>query len=300
MNDQMIQKIIANRIPCYFISPHLDDAVLSAGGLIAHLSKHTQVEVVTVFTNASPRPYTFSIKMLLNQCEYIDADELFTDCRREDREACALVGAKPHHLGHTDALWRKIPSPHILRRILSHVLPEFLYVYPTYRMHVIRGGISRYDKSLVETLGKELSAIVAERKDAIIFCPLALRSHIDHVLVRDVCLANFDNVFMWQDFPYNMKNGLGTKEISSLGKEAFRWDAEKDMKKKMIESYVSQIHAMFPDGNIPLVPEVYYTASKYALAWAQNFEWQKSSHSFLDSMSRNYTSLLEYHALLAK
>jgi len=52
MNNEIINNIIREKIPCFFISPHLDDAALSAGGLIAYLSQHTHVEVIDVFTEA--------------------------------------------------------------------------------------------------------------------------------------------------------------------------------------------------------------------------------------------------------
>jgi LmbE family N-acetylglucosaminyl deacetylase len=258
MNNHIVQKIITAKISCYFVSPHLDDAMLSAGGLLAYLSSHTQVDVVTVFTHASARPYTLSAETFLKQCGYTDADTLFDDRRNEDTNACAIVGITPHHLGQVDALWRKIPSPNFLRKTLSRILPEFLHVYPTYRMHIIRGGVSRHDTSLSNVLGEELKKIIGAQKEYALFCPLALRSHVDHVLVRDVCLAHFDNVFMWQDFPYNTRNSMDVKKTDALGIEAFRWDTEKEKKKEMIASYTSQVQAMFPDGNIPLMPEVYY------------------------------------------
>ncbi len=265
MNDQTIQKIIAGRIPCYFISPHPDDAALSAGGLITYLAHHTHVEVVTVFTNASRRPYTLSAKTLLNQCGYSDADTFFNDRRIEDTNACAIVGIKPRHLGYVDALWRKIYSPNILRRILSYILPEFLHIYPTYRLHIIRGEVSSHDAELSNTLGKELRKIIDTGKEYMLFCPLAVRSHVDHELVRDVCLKNFDNVLMWQDVPYNTRNYTCPDEMDMIGSEAFQWGSEKDTKKQMIEAYTSQRKAMFPDGNIPLVPEVYYATKRNTL-----------------------------------
>lgn len=266
MNDHAIQKIIADKIPCYFISPHLDDAVFSAGGLIAYLSRHTQVEIVTVFTSASPRPYTFSATQFLKQCAYADVDALFADRRNEDRSACAIIGITPVHLGHTDALWRKVSSPGILRRMLSRILPEFLHAYPTYRLHIIRGGVSRHDKPLSMVLGEELKKIVGTDKEHMLFCPLAVRSHIDHVLVRDVCLAVFakERVILWEDFPYNIANPIGEKDIAPFAARAFSFDRPEEREKKlnMIRAYKSQAQAMFPDGNIPLVPEVYYSPRK--------------------------------------
>lgn len=258
MNNVVVQKIIAGKIPCYFVSPHLDDAALSAGGLIAHLSRHTRVIVITVFTHASPRPYTLSAKAFMKQCGYADADALFGDRRNEDAGACALVGAVPHHLGRVDALWRKIPSPRFLRRILSRLVPELLHVYPTYRLHIIRGKVSQNDAPLSEALGKDLKKIIGGRTESVVFCPLALRSHVDHALVRDACLANFDRVILWRDFPYHIRHAANAREIGVLGSEAFQWDAESEMKEKMAASYASQMQAMFPDGHIPLAPEVYY------------------------------------------
>lgn len=266
MNDHAIQKIIADKIPCYFVSPHLDDAMFSAGGLIAYLSSRTRVEVITVFTNASPRPYTFSATQFLKQCAYADADTLFADRRNEDKNACAIIGVTSVHLGHTDALWRKVSSPGILRRMLSRILPEFLHAYPTYRLHIIRGGVSRHDKPLSMVLSEELKRIIGADKDYALFCPLAVRSHIDHVLVRDACLAVFakERVMLWKDFPYNIANPPGEKDIAPFAALAFSFDRPEEREKKlnMMRAYKSQVRAMFPGGNIPLASEVYYSPLK--------------------------------------
>jgi hypothetical protein len=53
--EKIIAHIIKNKIPCYFLSPHLDDAVLSAGGLISSLSGNTSVTVVNIFTTAGEK-----------------------------------------------------------------------------------------------------------------------------------------------------------------------------------------------------------------------------------------------------
>ncbi len=262
MNETIIEKIITERIPCYFISPHLDDAVLSAGGLIAYLSQYTQVEGISVFTTASPRPYTFSVRQFLRQCGYEDADQLFTSRREEDREAYSLVNIVPRHLGYVDALWRKISTPGFFRRLFSHILPEFVHVYPTYRIHIVRGKISRHDEGLMHNLGEALKALIGEDKQCVVFCPIALRSHIDHIFIRDVCLKNFENVILWSDFPYNIRNAASAGEIEAIGNEVFKWDSQKDIKEKMIKAYTSQTKAIFPDGTIPLVQEVYYSPRK--------------------------------------
>lgn len=258
MNNPVVRKIIANKIPCYFVSPHLDDAALSAGGLIAHLSRRTRVEVITVFTNAAPGPCTLSAKAFLRQCGHKDALTLFAERRREDACALALVGITPIHLEHVDALWRAIPSLGTIRRALARLFPEFRHIYPTYRSHIVRGDVSRRDAPLSAALAEELAGIIDTRRAYALFCPLALHSHVDHELVRDACLATFDNVFLWQDFPYILEGKLSAGKTDIFGNEAFRWNGEMETKRNMIMVYASQARAMFPDGNIPLVPEIYY------------------------------------------
>ena len=41
-----------------FLSPHLDDAVLSCGALIVALAQHAPTLVATFFSEATPRPWS--------------------------------------------------------------------------------------------------------------------------------------------------------------------------------------------------------------------------------------------------
>ncbi|MCR4313010.1 MAG: PIG-L family deacetylase [Candidatus Roizmanbacteria bacterium] len=71
----------------YFISPHLDDAILSAGGLINYLKDRKKIKIITVFT---------------------EGDKLFLKRRIEDMNVCRYLGIEYLHLGFTDVLWRDI------------------------------------------------------------------------------------------------------------------------------------------------------------------------------------------------
>ena len=90
--QSIFSKIAQKRIPSYFISPHLDDAVLEAGGLLRDLAKMTQVTVVTVFTETSKRPMTLSAKTFMKQCGYDDERKLFLDRRAEDMIVLDSIG----------------------------------------------------------------------------------------------------------------------------------------------------------------------------------------------------------------
>lgn len=259
MSKTIIEKIIAEKIPCFFVSPHLDDAVLSAGGLIAHFSKHTKVEIVNVFSQASEPPYTLSGKTNLKQHGYTDAVRLFEDRKKEDRAAFAHIGKETIDLGFVDGLWRKIEKPAFWRRAIGYLLPEILHVHPTFALHITRDRIPKHDEQLMFRIENELKKLTSSYKEFYIFCPLALRrAHIDHFIVREVCLNAFENVILWEDYPYNDRmNGVITYTGISP-RELFRWDGEKDIKKKMISAYTSQVPGLFPGGRFQLIDEVYY------------------------------------------
>ena len=108
--------------PCFFISPHLDDAVFSAGGLMIFLAKKNPVTVVNVFTEAGDLPYTLSAKKYLSVCEVDDARKLFEQRRNEDQKVLEKVGVKVVNLGFVDALWRKKEGVARFK-----IIPEFAY-----------------------------------------------------------------------------------------------------------------------------------------------------------------------------
>lgn len=257
MNSEHIKRIIDNRIPCYFISPHPDDAVLSAGGLMSYLSNHTEVFVVNVFTKPSSQPYSLSARVFLKQCKYDNADDLFKDRINEDRIALESIGIKPFYLGFVDALWRKIENPNFALRMISKILPDIGNVYPLYRYHIVGNKISTKDSQLILRIKDELNTLINTDKPYYVFCPLGIDSHIDHLVVRKSCVNNFNNVIMWSDFPYNVRRKAGGG-IDKLVKESFIFNEGKEVKKDIIKLYKSQVGAIFPDNSIALVPEVFY------------------------------------------
>ena len=82
------------RFKAVFISPHLDDAVLSCGGTIAQLAASGRVLVLNVFTHY-PSSYRKGA---------INAGEQRYD---EEREAARCLGYQSVNLGETDAIFRE-------------------------------------------------------------------------------------------------------------------------------------------------------------------------------------------------
>jgi len=99
------------------LSPHLDDAVFSCGGLLAARPGAT---VVTVFAGlpADDVPLTDWDA----RCGFESARQAMTARREEDARALAALGATPHWLDFLDAQYSRSPSPHELGEALLDTL----------------------------------------------------------------------------------------------------------------------------------------------------------------------------------
>lgn len=246
MKNTMLNTILTTKKTCYFISPHLDDAIFSAGALMTALANHTKIVVITIFTEAGKDRPTLSAKKFLEQCGYKNAPALFAARRKEDEASLRKLNSTPVHLGFSDALWRKKRET-----FLGQILPEIDHSYPTYRWHVIKGIISQDDKPMINEIKQKLQSIISE-KDAFIFCPTGIGNHVDHVITSKICKDIFPNVIYWSDFPYNTHQ---TKSMQDF--ETFQVSENLSEKKKLMELYHSQYQAMFKNG-VQLQPEEFF------------------------------------------
>jgi LmbE family N-acetylglucosaminyl deacetylase len=255
--EKLAKYITANKIKVYFISPHLDDAALSCGGLINYLSDKTSVSVVSVFTAVSSHPYTLSARAYLRQCKNPDAKKLFDQRKEEDRKIFNLRGVKTIHLDFIDAQWRKKDRLNFLERIVSRIIPEISHIYPIYRWHVVSGVISKLDKKMIDEIKEALSQIINSDQKSIVFCPLGIGKHVDHIITRECCLEIFDhNLGLWSDFPYNKKSVLVLPDKEKYDEINYSFDKQK--KKDLIRAYETQYDAMFPGDSINIEDERFY------------------------------------------
>lgn len=250
---QAVNRIRKDKAPVYFISPHLDDAVLSAGGLISALSSSVKVYVVSVFTRPDNGASTLSAKRFLSICGYKDKESLFADRRLEDRLACERLGAEPVHLGFIDALWRKKNYNNVYSSVLGKIFPSFVHRYPTYRWHVVSGKLHPEDLStLKEQLKISIKLVVPD--NAYVFCPAGCGEHADHLLVKLACEEIFDRPAYWLDYPYSLKSG----PITMAERNKAAWFENSSRKLEAIRGYKTQLKGLFPHGVIKFLPEIFY------------------------------------------
>jgi hypothetical protein len=240
------------------LSPHLDDAVLSCGALIRALSDRCAVTVLTAFTTAGPPPHTYAARSFLRQCSVSDAAALFAARRAEDRRVLGQLGVAHEHLGFADALFRRRESTAPFVRYAGRLVPEVVHRYPTYRFDIAKGRIAGGDAPLVATLADIVDDRIRRTEARFVFCPLGIGRHVDHLLVRAVGGQFPERVVYYADFPYNQNGAPDPEFVHRNRLVPWSWTDGIGAKDGLIRGYRTQVAAIFPDGRIPVVPEIYY------------------------------------------
>lgn len=256
--DNVLSNIIKTKQTCIFISPHLDDAMLSAGGLIHYLSSKTKVIVINVFTESSDDKQTLSAWKFVKDMGYKKPSILFKERRNEDQQAFSKMHIVPINLGFSDALWRKKKG--LVPQLLGNFLPEFAHAYPTYRFHMTKGKLAKADRETITEVSEKLQTIIDQEKKPLIFCPLGVGNHVDHRLTRQVCEQKFSNRVYWSDFPYNIRENKDGTPPQGYFKATF--PVKINDKRALIMAYKTQVSGLFSDGIIPDHKEIFFLAKK--------------------------------------
>jgi LmbE family N-acetylglucosaminyl deacetylase len=148
-----------------YLSPHLDDAVLSAGGLIYEQSHSgIPVEIWTFMCGFAPEDAVSPFAELLHKLwGFSSAEETTRKRREEDRQAAALVGATIRHFDFLDCIYRRgADGEWLYTDVFTPPRPE--------------------DAALPSQIAAEITRHLAPGD--VLVCQLAVGSHVDHVLVR--------------------------------------------------------------------------------------------------------------------
>ncbi len=218
-----------------FLSPHLDDAVLSCGDYIVKLLQDGEkVKVVTIFTGYPVEgELSDAAKKFHEECGC--GNEPIKYRCAEDAAAMNYIGCEYSHLGLYECLYRKDDSG---KNIYSDL--EDIY-------HLDFDAERAYIQQTRNLLLQEL-----ENYDYI-YAPLGIGNHADHLLVHsiieDIKKIKEMKVFYYQDFPYVINSCINNITIDSAHpycKRIFEL-SEKDILTKLaaIRLYNSQIKILF-------------------------------------------------------
>ena len=148
-----------------YLSPHLDDAVLSAGGLIYDQTQAgIPVEIWTLMCGFAPEEAVSPFAQALhNLWGFSSAKETTEMRRKEDERAATILGASTAHFDFLDCIYRRGSSG------------EWLYSEVFVPPHPEDAA-----------LPSQIAGAIANRLELedVLVCQLSVGSHVDHVLVR--------------------------------------------------------------------------------------------------------------------
>lgn len=220
------------------LSPHLDDAALSCGGLLGQLRGVVSRLVVTICASRPPQDASGRSRMRRGHTPPKQR-------RREDIDAMHSIDCDFVHLGFADAVFRRSPTS-----------GELIYDKPRSKLALPPVD----DTAHVEELFVVLRRLVCDMGPLLLLSPLGLGYHIDHFLVAQVALrlaSRRTKLVFYEDFPYRVSPKLATalpddpeSAIARLGRapgKRYVQPFDLEPKAELIGHYGSQIPALFGD-----------------------------------------------------
>ncbi len=202
-----------------FISPHLDDAVLSCYPMICScLEQGIPVEIWTIMAGIPSDKTAFSDTA--QQISKSDPVGYVQRRQLEDLEVGKAIGVPVQHFNFTDAIYRTDPSKHPLYPdlcdIFHHV--DFRDLYLANRIY--------------EALSPLLTA------NDVVVAPSAICGHVDHILTRLACEMLPMEILFYDEFPYMVqRHSTVSPEVQS------EWV-------RMVGLYASQMQLLFPGNTL--------------------------------------------------
>ena len=212
-----------------YLSPHMDDAALCAGGLI-HEQRRDGIDV-EIWTLMCGVPETdelsdYALEMH-EKWATTTARQTVLLRRKEDRRAAAGLGVKAVHFEFLDALYRRGPDG------------EPLYGDP------VGAPVHPEDATLPTQLALAIESHLLA--DDVIVCPLGIGEHVDHVLVRQAAEGLMQHPSYVADVPYviNHPEDLEPKTIGLRAVLQPVSEAGLGAWLVAIEAYASQLSSLF-------------------------------------------------------
>lgn len=226
--------------PHVYLSPHLDDAALSCGGLIHQQTKAGQLPlVITVFAGRPPTDVALSDFAQSLHARYGDLEDVVAARWDEDQAAMDILGADYLRLNYPDCIYRG-----------QEQAGE--WYYPS--LGAIFGEVHPAELGMPAELATTLTKFIPPGEEVTLYAPLTVGNHVDHQLTFEAAMflkADGWQLRFYEDYPYAEEEGaLGT---ALAARQAEKWQPgvrsvdEDDLAAKVraIACYESQVEVLF-------------------------------------------------------
>ncbi len=224
-----------------YLSPHLDDAVLSCGGAIhRHTAAGETVQVITIFAGDWSKD-DISPFAALQHSYWGDPPWPMPLRRAEDTAALTLLAAQVQHLDYLDAVYR--------------AAPEGAWLYT--EEQALWQGVHSADPMVgggVEDLVGRLAGLIPSRDQVLVYAPLGVGRHVDHEITHRAARQLLEmgyQVAFYEDYPYAERSGTLESALVAAGADGWRSEAiplgAADLAAKVsaLSYYRSQLSVLF-------------------------------------------------------
>jgi LmbE family N-acetylglucosaminyl deacetylase len=218
-----------------YLSPHLDDAVLSCGGMIHRQAQAGERVVVVTLCAGIPTLRTISaFAEGLHARWQVSAAQAVTARRAEDQAALKTLSAEWIHLEVLDCIYRVDPTT-----------SEALYASEAALFGDWRPSETALLRRSAETLAGCLHLFARRR----LYAPLALGHHVDHQLARRAAERAGGVWAYYEDYPYADREANLSPNSKVTGAETrglapeivLLAEADLTAKSRAVAAYTSQI-----------------------------------------------------------
>ena len=180
-----------------YLSPHLDDAALSCGGLIWEQNQIGQTAEIWTICAGDPPEATLSPFARSLHARWQTPKDAVSERRREDQRSCQILNAAWRHLPVQDCIYRRAHAGGLLSQ-----KADGPYLYTSEAS--LTGPLHPSETSLVEAISRELAGSLPDGSNLV--CPLAIGGHVDHRLTRLAGEKLDRPLWYYADFPYVLEN----------------------------------------------------------------------------------------------
>ncbi len=177
-----------------FLSPHLDDAALSCGGLLWDLAQNGhQVEIWTLFAGNPPDEDFSPFAQQMHQDWGVTGAEAAALRKAEDQRACEILGVEYRHFNYLDAIYRR---DQVTGKPVVNNNNELFGKPP--------------EKPLINDITQQLLDLLPS--EAALVSPMGLGTHLDHLAVLKAAEETSQVPHYYADYPYILKEYTPTNE----------------------------------------------------------------------------------------